>query len=234
MGALGDLLRGPLPAGPLADLASAPRWPRGTPLADLELLALDLETTGLDPDRHEVLSVGLVPLVGLEVHLGGARHLRVRPRGEVGGSAVVHGLTDDALAGAPPLEAVLPEVLRALVAPDGRRRVLLAHFAQVETGFLRAACRRAHGRAPRLQVVDTLEVERRLLPPDPDGAGADADPAALRLDACRARHRLPRYPAHSALTDAVACGELLLAQAARLEQRLGRPPRLADVTRTWL
>jgi DNA polymerase III subunit epsilon len=222
---LRDLLRRPVPPGPLAGVAQAAPWPRDTPLADVELLALDLETTGLDPRRHELLSFGFVPVLGMEVRLGGAGHLAVRPRGDVGPSAVVHGLTDDTLALAPPLEEVLPEVLHTLVGADGRRRVLLAHFARVETTFLRAACRSLYGSTVRPQVVDTLEVERRLLHSQPH----ELTRGFFRLDACRQRHHLPRYRAHSALTDALACAELFLAQGAQLEERLGRPLLLGDV-----
>ena len=222
---LRDLLRRPPPPGPLADVADAPTYPRDTPLAEVELLALDLETTGLDPRSHELLSFGFVPVRGMEIPLAGARHLPVRPRGDVGDSAVLHGLTDDVLAQAPPLQQVLPEVLHTLVAPGPRRRVLLAHFAQVETTFLRAACRSVYGAGIRLQVVDTLEVERRLLRSEPH----ERTRGFFRLDACRRRHHLPRYRAHSAVTDAVACAELFLAQCAQLEERRGRPLLLDDV-----
>ena len=50
-------------------------------------------------------------------------------------------------------------------------------------------------------------------------------PGSLRLHSCRQRYGLPHYPAHDALTDAVATAELLLAWAAhaggRQEVRLG-------------
>lgn len=227
---LGLPARGPvevLPtSGPLADLAAAPVVPSDTPLAQVELLAIDLETTGLDPRRHEPLSVGFVPVRGGEVLLAGAAHLPVRPRGEVGESAVVHGLTDDALSLAPPLAEVLPEVLLAFAgAARPGRRVLLAHFAQVETAFLAAACREVYGAAVGLQVVDTLEVQRRLL----GAQHHELRPGQLRLDACRRAHGLPRYRAHSAVTDALACAELFLAQCAQLEERRGRPLVLGDV-----
>lgn len=223
---LRDLLRATAPPpGPLADVADAAPYPRDTPLDQVELLALDLETTGLDPRRHEVLSFGLVPVVGMQIPLARARHLPVRPRGGVGESAVVHGLTDDTLADAPAAQEVLPEVLHTLLAAEGRRRVLLAHLALVETAFLRAACRDAYGAGVRLQVVDTLELERRLL----RAQHSELRDGQLRLDTCRRRRSLPRYRAHSAVTDAVACAELFLAQCAELEARRGRPLRLDDV-----
>ena len=204
--------------------AAAPYAP-GTPLDEVELLALDLETTGLQPSRHEPLSFGLVPVRAGEVVLAGARHLPVRPRGDVGESATLHGLTDDRLATEPTVAEVLPEVMAAFLTDDGHRRVLLAHFAQVETTFLEDAGVRELGTWLDLQVVDTLEVERRLL----GAQHSEMRPGAVRLHACRARHHLPRYRAHSALVDAVACGELLLAQTATLALRRKRALLLSDV-----
>lgn len=227
------------PPGPLADLAAAPVVAPQTPLEQVELLAMDLETTGLDPRKDELLSFGFVVVRGGQVHLSTAQHLRVRPRGQVGDSAVVHGLTDDALAGAPPLAEVLPVVLRALVAgagsaqppgPTAPRRVLLAHFSQVEATFLAAAARHTYGATVGLQVVDTLEIGRRLL----RAQHHELLPGQVRLDACRRRHALPRYRAHSALTDAIACAELFLAQSAELQAARERPLTLADVVERGL
>lgn len=216
-------------SGLLADLGAAPVAPRDTPLVDVDIVAVDLEATGLDPRTDEVLSIGLVPVRAGQVLLHGARQVRVRPQGDVGHSATVHGLTDDALAAASPLEEVLPEVLGAFLPEPGGaayRRVLLAHFARVETTFLGAAARRLLGGSVRLQVVDTMEIERQLvLRAQPHEVGD----GQLRLDACRRRRGLPRYRAHSALTDALACAELFLAQCAEIEERRQRPLTLGDV-----
>ncbi len=130
--------------GPLRDyLAVAPPGPE-TPLDDLALLAVDIETTGLDPRRDRVLSIGWLPVDGGRVRLGGAGRVVVRDAGGaagVGQSATVHGLTDDRLAGGIPLEDA---VARLLVALTGR--VLLAHFARIETGFLTCGLRTRLGR----------------------------------------------------------------------------------------
>lgn len=216
------------PPGPLADLMGSPPWERKVPLAEVELIAIDLETTGLDPAKHELLSFGFVPVMDGAVHLAGTQHLPVRPRGEVGESAVIHGLTDDVLATAPPVQEVLPTVLDAFTGP--RRRVLLAHFAQVETRFLTAACHRVYGAGVQLQVVDTMEVQRRLL----GAQHHELRPGTLRLDACRRGYGLPRYAAHDAAVDAIACAELFLAQCAELAARRGRALTLGDVAEPGL
>ncbi|MBP6524269.1 MAG: DNA polymerase III subunit epsilon [Dermatophilaceae bacterium] len=181
----------------------------------MPLLAVDIETTGLDPRVDRVLSIGWVPVDGGSVVLGGAG--RVVVRDEVGGaggagvgsSATIHGLTDDALAGG---EVMADAVARLLGALTGR--VLLAHFARIETAFLSGACERLWGAPLPCVVVDTLDLEHRVV----TGRGQrDPEPGALRLWSARERHGLPVYPAHEALVDALACAELYLAQRAELQ-----------------
>lgn len=219
------------PPGPVREHLAVPLPDPATPLDSLRLLALDIETTGLDPRRDRVLSLGWVPVDGGSILLGGARRFVVRddggsaaaagrawggqpggPGGEgVGQSATVHGLTDDALAAGVPMADAVTALLDALAG-----RALLAHFARIETGFVGAACERLWGAAPAFAVVDTFELERRALG---GGLGHHLEPGALRLWTARERRRLPVYPAHEALTDALACAELYLAQRAELAAR---------------
>lgn len=194
--------------GPLRDYLAQP-FPRASvEHTRLRLLAVDLETTGLDPQRDEILSIGMVPVDGLSIALSGARHMVVRGARSVGQSAVVHGLTDDTVAEGMALADALETVLAAL-----GRRVLLAHHAAIERDFLSAACQRVFGGALPCVSVDTMALEHRLLDP---GWGHEPPPGSLRLDAARQHHGLPRYRPHDALTDALACAELYLAQASAL------------------
>lgn len=200
---------GRVAAGPLRDVLSAPVPGRDTALDDVCLLAVDIETTGLDPRRDRVLSVAWVPVDGRRVVLAGAGQRLVADAGEVGRSATIHGITDDELVAGAPLEDVVAELLGAL-----RGRVLLAHFARIETEFLGAACRRFWGAGLEVDVVDTFELERRALVRARD---VEPAPGALRLGAVRDRRGLPPYRPHEALTDALACAELYLAQWAELD-----------------
>lgn len=177
-----------------------------TPVRRLRLLAVDVETTGLDPGRDAILAVGMVPVDGSRIELAGARRLVVR-QGDVGPTVGVHRLTHDVLAGGRPLPEVLDEVCDAL---DGR--VLLAHHCALEERFLSAAARRTWGSEPDLHGVDTLALHRRILAPGQH----ELPPGSLRLWAARRRFGLPEVPAHDALSDALACAELYLAQVAEL------------------
>ena len=195
---------------------------RAIPFSRIDFLVVDVETTGLDPRRDHVLELGWVPVTRGEVVLDGVHGTVVRPPAGavVGESAVLHGITDDDLAAAPGLADVAPELRAAL-----QGRVLVAHHAPIELGFLDRAFRDGGAVGAPLHVVDTMTLERRLLV---RGHGAPP-PGALRLDAARQRYGLPRYAAHRAATDAIATAELLLAQVAELGSRLRREPTLADL-----
>ena len=201
--------------GPLRDALAVPLPDPDTPNGSLPLLSVDIETTGLDAASDRVLSIGWVPVDGRGVVLGGARYRVVRPDGDdvVGRSATVHGLTDDTVADGVPLAGAVADLLADLAG-----RVLLVHFAKIETEFLGRACERLWGAGLPWPVVDTLQLEHRLVTtawqPDPPAG-------ALRLWAARERYGLPRTGPHHALADAVACAELYLAQTAELAR--GRP-----------
>lgn len=192
--------------GPLADFYTG-AWPDpGTPADQLQLLAIDLETTGLDPTRDQALSVGYVPVDGRDIVLAGSAHMIICVEGEVGQSAVLHGLTDDMIAAGRPMVEVLTATLAAL-----KGRVLLAHYARIEEGFLSAACEKHFGAPLVVPVIDTIALHHRLLS---QGFDDEARGNQLRLWNARRRYGLPAYGAHEALTDAMACAELYLAQVA--------------------
>ena len=199
----------------------------GVAARELACLALDLETTGLDPRTDGIVAAGWVALEG-DVLLGTARRRILRE--ERSGGEVIHGIVHQARANGVSLVEMLDEFAEA-----ARGRVLVAHHLAVEVGFLAAATRRAWGVELPFIGLDTLGIERRLVRSSPAGVGVDvpeeatAGDGGFRLSAARARYGLGQHRLHDALSDAVAAGELLLAQVARLEVRLGRPVRLGDL-----
>lgn len=197
------------PDGPVRDFLATPFPTANLPLAALPLLAIDLETTGLNPADDRILSIGFVPVDGNAITLGGAQHVLIRPdaASSVGASATLHGITDDALTAGVSLRDALETTLAAL-----RGRVLLAHYARVEVEFITRACHQVFGATPVFPVADTMQLGH-----DHVLHRHGAVPrGSLRLWALRERFELPTYKAHHALVDALACAELYLALTAEL------------------
>lgn len=184
---------------------------RSRRLEEVELVALDLETTGLDPARDHVIAVGWVLLRGDRIVLSSARELRVRNEAAegVGQSAIIHGITDSDLDDAQDAGEMLAHLL-----PEVAGRAIVAHAASIESGFINALLRRLGGVPLANPFVDTLTLERRLV--EADGGSVRELHGDLTLDACRARRGLPAHQSHSAGADAMACAELLLAQVDQL------------------
>jgi DNA polymerase-3 subunit epsilon len=89
-------------------------------------------------------------------------------------------------------------------------RVLVFHHAPLDLAFLDKACTQLFAAPLLMPTVDTLRLEHRQMTRREQTIG-EGD---LRLAACRERYGLPPHAAHSALDDALATAELLLAQLA--------------------
>jgi DNA polymerase III subunit epsilon len=188
--------------------------PGSTPLQDVPLLALDVETTGLDPVRDGIVSIGAVPLTLERIHTSRSRHWLLKPRVPLRDDAVVvHGITHQQLLHAPDLDDVLDDVLSTMAG-----HVMVVHCRDIERQFLDSALRRRVGEGISFPVIDTMELEARLYRQPATGWrrwwAPTAPATSIRLAASRARYGLPRYRLHHALTDALASAELLQAQVA--------------------
>ncbi|MBY5993957.1 exonuclease domain-containing protein [Ferrimonas balearica] len=195
---------------PLAPFFEAPAPKFSADYRSQSLLALDLELTGLDLRNDAILSIATVPIEGGRVQLSDAWHQLVAIDGEVGQSATIHGIHDRHLADGVPL----CDALAALV-PQLAGRVLVCHHGALDLGFLNAGLQHCFGQGLPLLAIDTLLLEQRRL----ERRGEVLKGDQLRLAQCRRRYGLPDYPGHHALVDAIACGELLLAQASALAGR---------------
>lgn len=205
--------------GPLADYLREPFVTPGSKLSEIEFLALDIEATGLDFQRDEILSVGFTVIRNMSVILAESDYFLVRPKQAIPeNTAIIHHIFDDASAQGLEPEQALLKILSAL-----QGRVLLAHHANIECGFLNKACQQVFGSGIMFPLVDTFTIEFKSL----KRRGVTPYNQGMRLASLREDYHLPRYPAHNALSDAIATAELFLAQIAH---RSGRDEmRLEDV-----
>jgi len=197
----------------LADYYRAFDLSPDTPLADVPLVSLDIETTGLNPTRDAIVSIGLVSCNAQSVRCGESWYQVVRPRHLNIDSIPLHRITHSEVRDAPPLVEVLPELLKQL-----KGKVALVHYHPVEREFLGHAVKQLLGQALYFPLLDTMLLEARLYPRESRrwfGWWRAKRPVSLRLADCRARYHLPAYQPHHALTDAIATAELLQAQRCR-------------------
>ena len=184
-----------------------------TPIAETPLLALDLETTGLNPNLHDIISIGLVPVSGNNIYTSQARHWLVKsPSGLPADSVQYHRITHDALANAPDLLEILPGLLEQIAG-----KILLVHCADIERKFLHSALLTRLGIGLEIPVIDTMALEARLHRARPQSLWQrwrKQPQTSIRLAASRSRYGLPDYLPHHAVTDAIACAELFQAQVA--------------------
>lgn len=196
------------PEGVLHDYLSIHFPHKKTVCSNARIVALDMETTGLDPKKDEILSIGLVEIRGQSVRLDTAWHEIIRLDRELPAeSVVIHQITDDQKEQGKPLEEVLPLLLKRL-----QGKVMLVHFKRIEQNFLDAACRRLYGAPFVIPIIDTLELGQRVL----ERRNHTIQANDLRLFNLRSQYNLPRYKAHNALNDALATAELFLAMAAEM------------------
>jgi DNA polymerase-3 subunit epsilon len=171
----------------------------------VSFLVVDAEMSSLDVSEGELLSVGWVQVDGGAIALSSAAHYLIKAEKSVGQSATIHNLRDCELTGAETGAAVLQRFLQAAAG-----RVLVFHNATLDLAFINRVSREEFNAPMLMPCVDTLQQEQNLL----QRRDMPIKPGDLRLQACRDRYNLPPYPAHSALMDALATAELLLAHAA--------------------
>ncbi|WP_445001448.1 3'-5' exonuclease [Halomonas mongoliensis] len=184
-----------------------------TPIGEVPMAALDIETTGLDPRRHAIVSVGVVPFTLARIPLRERRYWVLKPARELTEQSVtLHRITHAEVENAPDLAEVLPELLEVL-----KGRVTVVHYRQIERPFLDSGIQARLGEGLRFPMIDTMSLEARL---HRQSLWArfrrwlGRPPVSIRLHNSRERYGLPAYQGHHALVDALATAELLQAQVA--------------------
>jgi DNA polymerase-3 subunit epsilon len=170
------------------------------PIATTEFLVVDTETNGLSGDACELTEVGAVLVGGGELHDRWSSLVRCnRPLGR--GIQRFTGITQQMMADAPGLDAVLPPLAELLGG-----RVLVAHNAPFDRRVLRRAFDLIGLDWPNPPVLCTAALARKLLPLQRRrGLGVLADALGIEV-----------HTAHRALADAETCARVLCAIFPRL------------------
>jgi DNA polymerase-3 subunit epsilon len=196
------------PASPeAAAYARAGVGRRRTPWRPARYSVVDLEQSGLDPRRDEIISFAAIPIESGRVIAGGALYGLCRPTRPLGKESVlIHGIRTVDLDDAPPLDTAILPLIAAMTG-----RVLVAHAAWVEQSFLTPVL---HSQGVRLRrpVLDTQELAQLL-------ALERRDPVTgFHLTDLAGHLGLPVHRPHHALGDALTTAQVFLALATHLEE----------------
>jgi len=189
------------PAGPPPLRPGAHRW-----------AVVDVETSGLSARGDRVLSIAALALD--EHGRPEAEFSTLLDPGCDPGPVEIHGLTRERLAGSPQFGDVAPQLWELL---DGR--VLVAHNAAFDHGFLQAEASRARRTLPTRERLCTVALSRRLGLEVPN----------FKLDTLAGYWQVRRGTAHDAYDDARALVDVF-AYSADLAWRLGLPLPLVPST----
>ena len=177
----------------------------GVPLEEASFVVVDLETTGGRPAPNSIADIGAVRVRGGET-LGEFATL-VDPGEPIPAFiTALTGITTAMALSAPRIGEVLPSFMEFL--GPGPDTVLVAHNAAFDVGHLRAACAGLGMAWPKVRVLDTVKLARRVFTRD--------EAPNVKLSTLARVCRATVSPTHRALDDARATVDVLHAMLARL------------------
>ena len=159
---------------------------------DAEFCAFDIETTGLNANLERMTEIGAVIMKNGEVL--SRFQTFVNPNKPIPREIVeLTGITDRDVFDAPEEDEALKKFMKF-----AGERTLVAHNAEFDIGFMRAAARRS-GIDFDPTYIDTLALSQSLLP----------DLKRFKLDIVSSRLGLPDFNHHRADDDALTCGRIM-------------------------
>ena len=181
-----------------------PAVANSTPLSAVCFVVADVETTGLDPFRDRLVSIGAITVTGRTVRLGSGFEVVFRQdRASPGANILIHGIDGTTqLSGLEPAEAMLRFLDYAGAAP------LVGFHADFDRVMINRASRKALGLEPSNTWLDLALLAPALL----TTSGA-APPRGL--DAWADKFGIRNHARHNAVADALATAQLLQVVLAR-------------------
>jgi DNA polymerase-3 subunit epsilon len=168
-------------------------------IEDAKFCAIDIETTGLNPKKDEMIAFACVPIFHLRILVRDTFYTLIKPKRYSFKTMRYHGISKDNLMDAPVFDEVAEGILKLL---EG---VLVGHSVEFDFSFLRMNFKTL-GVNFRREYLDIALVERWLRQ---KRRTADGD---LSLDAMMEFYGLKQYYRHNASADAFFAAQIFQMQ----------------------
>lgn len=202
-----ERLRAGSTGGPDRDHLPTPKTAGDQHLSNCRLIVLDLETTGLNAARDEVIAIGAVAISNNAIAMGDQFDLILRrPELDISETVLIHGIGPEALTRGHETEDALLHLLEWMNGDP-----ILAYHSAFDQKFLEKAFKNTLGYTQPHTWIDVAEMLPAFFPDAKTGGrGLDnwADFFALEVSA-----------RHHAAADAMATAELTLAVINRAQKK---------------
>lgn len=168
-------------------------------LETAKFYAIDIETTGLDLGKDEIISFACVPIINLKILVRDTFYTLVKPKRYNLKAMRYHGISKDNLMDAPTFEDVSDRILKTL---DG---ILVGHTVEFDFQFLKTAFKSLGVRFKR-DLIDIAMMERWLR------LKQKIEENDLSLDSMLATYGLEHYYRHNAAADAFFAAQIFQIQ----------------------
>jgi DNA polymerase-3 subunit epsilon len=196
-------------------------------LEDSKFCAIDIETTGLDTKKDEIIAFACVPILNLKILVRDSFYTLINPENYKIGAMKYHGISKDNLKTAPTFAQLANTIWQAL---DG---ILIGYSVEWDYAFLRRKLKSVGIKLKR-DVVDIAMVEKWL------AEKQRTENVDLRFEAMMKGYGLQQYYRHNAAADAFFAAQIFQIQMRKLLTlgvesaekviRLAKSSRYADPT----
>jgi len=175
-------------------------------LRDARFAVVDVEITGLNLRKDEIISIGIVPMRGTRILAGESYHTLVRPSKYRLKSMRIHGIDPKTLERAPKFSEIANDVKERI-----GDSIVVGHAVEIDVDFLKKSFKSV-GMDFKNRYVDVAIIEKWLC----DRLGERKCTADLNLDSLIKAYNLSGRFRHDALADAFFTAQIFQIQLLKL------------------
>ncbi len=177
-------------------------------LDEVEFCVIDLETTGLNTKKDEIIAFAAIPVREMTIHLDEVFFTLIRPEKFRVDSIKYHGITEKDLTTAPSFSEVAGKIEEII-----QGSILVGYAVWVDVEFLRNAFKRKVKKKVKIErYVDVAEIEAWLIK-----KRGSAVTFRLDFESLLKIYRVDGFHRHTAVGDAFSTAYIFLKQLAQLE-----------------